>query len=171
MKSEDYELMKAYSKISSKYSKLKTKPWKDFQSYLSYLENKFILPKSGILLDIGSGNGRNLILFQEKNFNLIASDLSFSLLKSFVPLPAQEVQILNNDMRYLPLKKNIADFVLLIATIHHLSKKKDMQKVLDEITFILKNEGFLILSCWRRWKPSTRIKMIADLLLFPLKKI
>ena len=170
VKSEDYELMKAYSEITSKYSMLKTKPWKDLQSYLSSLENKFTLPSSGILLDIGSGNGRNLILFQEKNYHLIASDLSFSLLSSLVPLPAQKIQILNNDMRLLPLKKKIADFVILIASIHHLRKKKDMQKVLDEITFIIKNEGYLILSCWRRWKPGTRKKMVIDLLLFPFKK-
>lgn len=171
VKSEEYELMKAYSEISSKYSKLKTKPWKDFQTYLSSLENKFTLPKSGIVLDVGCGNGRNLILFQEKNYNLIASDLSFSLLSSLIPLPAQKTQIVNNDMRLLPLKKNISDFVLLIASIHHLRKKKDMLKVLDEITFILKKEGYLILSCWRRWKPSTRRKMVIDLLLFPFKKI
>ena len=171
VKSEEYELMKAYSEISLKYSKLKTKPWKDFQSYLSSLEDKFVLPKSGIILDIGSGNGRNLILFQEKNYNLIASDLSFSLLSSLVSLPAQKTQIVNNDMRILPLKKKIADFVLLIASIHHLRRKKDMLRVLNEITFVLKNEGYLILSCWRRWKQSTRKNMLIDLLLFPFKKI
>lgn len=171
VKSEEYELMKAYSEISSRYSKLKTKPWKDFQAYLSSLEEKIVLPKSGILLDVGSGNGRNLILFQKEDYNLIASDLSFSLLSSLVPLPAQKTQIVNNDMRLQPFKKNSTDFVLLIASIHHLRKKKDMIKALDEIGLILKNEGYLIMSCWRRWKRSTRTKMIMDLLLFPFKKI
>ena len=171
VKSEEYELMKAYKDISPKYSRLKTKPWKDFQTYLSSLEDKFILPSSGILLDIGSGNGRNLILFQDKNFHLIASDLSFSLLRARIPLPPQKSQTVNNDMRNLPFKKGVADFALLIASLHHLSKTKDILKVLDEITSILKNGGYLILSCWRRWKSNTRKKMIVDLLLFPIKKI
>ena len=163
--------MKAYNDISSKYSMVKTKPWKDFQSYLSFLEDKFNLPSSGILLDIGSGNGRNLILFQEDNFHLIASDLSYSLLKSLVQIPTQKIQSINNDMRVLPMKKKIADFVLLIASLHHLRKTKDMLKVLEEISLILKDDGYLILSCWRRWKPSSRNKMLADLFLFPFKKI
>ncbi len=171
VKSEEKKLMEAYKKISSKYTKLKTKPWKDFQSYLSFLESRFPIPSSGILLDLGSGNGRNLILFKDKPLHMIASDLSFPLLNALVPLPSQKVHTINNDMRFLPLKQGSSDLILLIAAIHHLRKKEDMIKVLNDVSLILKNDGYLILSCWRRWKKDTRKKMIRDLLMFSIRKL
>jgi len=166
-----YNLMEEYRKISSRYSVLKKKPWKDFQSYISYLKTKFQLPSSGILIDIGSGNGRNLELFKDQDLQMVASDLSLELLQTMIPLPSHKIYIANNDMRFLPIKHNSADFVICIATIHHLENEKEVIKALEEIASILKQNGLIILSCWRRWKPDTIHKMLLDLVRLPYKKL
>ncbi len=163
-------LLEAYKIIAKRYSQLKKKPWKDFLSYYTYLNDKFNLPKSGTLVDVGSGNGRNLLVFKEQAWHFIASDFSFELLKVLVPIEKGKISLINNDMRNIPLRKNTANFVLCIASIHHLYNENDVVRTLNNITDITKKDGFIIISCWRRWKKGSKVRMISDLLLYPIKK-
>ena len=169
-KHNESTLVEAYKIIAKRYSQLKKNPWKDFLSYYTYLNEKFNLPKSGTLVDVGSGNGRNLLVFKEQSWHFIASDFSFELLKVLVPIEKGKISLINNDMRNIPLRENIADFVLCIASIHHLYNEDDVIRTLNNITDITKKEGYAIISCWRRWKRGSKIRMIFDLLLYPIKK-
>ena len=166
----DEELIEAYSKISPKYSRLKTRPWKDFQQYLSFVRQKFQIPTSGIMLDIGTGNCRNLLLFEDQEWEHIASDITFELLNNSVSLSNNVVHLVNNDMKVLSLRKNSVDFAICIASLHHLRSNAEVVRVLSNIKEILQNEKLLIISCWRRWKKGTRKKMIKDLLFYLFKK-
>ena len=169
-KHSESTLVEAYKIISKRYSQLKKKPWKDFLSYYTYLNDKFDLPNSGTLVDIGSGNGRNLLVFKEQAWHFIASDFSFELLTVLVPIEKGKISVINNDMRYIPLRENIANFVLCIATIHHLYKEEDVVRTLNNIADLTRKDGFVIISCWRRWKKGSKARMIFDLLLYPIKK-
>ncbi|MHA2254515.1 MAG: hypothetical protein ACXAAM_00390 [Candidatus Heimdallarchaeaceae archaeon] len=51
--------MEEYRKITPKYIEVKSKPWRDFQQYLINIGKQYSLPCDGILVDIGTGNGRN----------------------------------------------------------------------------------------------------------------
>ena len=166
----DSELIDAYRKISSKYSALKKKPWKDFRIYLESTKKKHLLPSEGILLDVGSGNARNLLLFKDQSWQHIATDISFELLKSSVDLGSNILFTINSDAKSIPLRKNSIDFSLCIATIHHFRNEKEVLYVLKNISEILKEESFLIISCWRKWKKGTRKKMLTDLLLFCFRR-
>ena len=167
----DYELVEAYRKISPKYTSLKKKPWKDFQDYIVLVKQNFSLPTSGILLDIGTGNCRNLLLFEEQKWEHIASDISFELLKNAISTEKNIIYPLNNDMKAFPLKENFADFAICIATLHHLRNSKEVVKVLRDVSAILKKNTYLIVSCWRRWKKGSRREMLKDLLIYPYNKL
>ena len=167
----DGNLAEAYRTVSQRYSQLKTKPWKDFLTYHTLVRDEFNLPMSGTLIDIGSGNGRNLLIFKEQDWHFLASDFSLELLKMLVSLPKEKISIINSDMRNIPLKENIADFVLCIAAIHHLHNENDIINTLNNIANLTKNKGFVIISCWRRWKKGSRIRILIDLLLYPIKKV
>ncbi|MFW9851534.1 MAG: class I SAM-dependent methyltransferase [Candidatus Thorarchaeota archaeon] len=170
-KYNESNLIEAYQIIAKRYSQLKKKPWKDFLSYYTYLNENFNLPESGILVDLGSGNGRNLLVFTEQSWHFIASDFSFELLKVLVPIEKERISLINNDMRKIPLRENSVNFVLCIASIHHLYKEEDVVKTLNNIADITKKDGFVIISCWRRWKKGSKNRMVIDLLLYPIKKI
>jgi SAM-dependent methyltransferase len=163
--------MEEYRKIAPKYSEVKRKPWKDFHNYLIKIRELHSLPSQGILMDIGTGNGRNLDLFKDQEWHLLASDLSLDLLNNLVDLPTQKLHILNNDMRRIPIRKNTVDMVLCIATAHHLEKKEETIDAMRNISVVLNSKGYIILSFWRRWKPDTRRRMILDIITFPVKKI
>jgi SAM-dependent methyltransferase len=167
----DNELIEAYNKISPKYTKLKTKPWRDFEQYLLSIGERYQLPQSGILLDVGSGNCRNLRLFENQEWEYIASDLSFELLNNAISLKKNRLHLINNDMKFLSIRENSIDFATCIATLHHLRDNDDVMKVLKNIKAVLKENEFLIISCWRRWKKGTINKMIKDLIFYPFKKV
>ena len=163
--------MEEYRKITPKYIEVKGKPWRDFQQYLINVGKHYSLLRDGVLVDIGTGNGRNLELFKNQEWHLFASDLSLDLLKNLVDLPIQKLHILNNDMRRIPIRKNAADLILCIATAHHLENKEETIEAVRDISTILKPKGYIILSFWRRWKPDTLKEMVVDMITFPIKKI
>ncbi|NPD87167.1 MAG: class I SAM-dependent methyltransferase [Asgard group archaeon] len=169
--SNEYSLMEEYRKITPKYVEVKNRPWRDFQQYLINIGKQHSLPYEGVLVDIGTGNGRNLELLKDQEWHFLASDLSIDLLRNLVDLPIQKLHILNNDMRRIPIRENAADLILCIATAHHLENKKETIAVLRNISNILKPKGYVILSFWRRWKPDTLKKMVFDIIAFPIKKI
>ena len=165
------ELMEAYNKIAPKYGLVKTKPWKDFKSYFTEISEKFEVSMGGIVLDVGSGNGRNLVSLKKDNWEFIASDLSQILLKNLVELPKEKTHIINNDVLLTPLKDNSIDLILCIAVLHHLPSREEVEKAIEEMYSILKDEGMVIVSCWRKWKKDTRKQMIKDLFLAGIRKL
>ena len=167
----DKELIEAYKKISSKYARVKRKPWKDFQTYMNKISKLYSLPSSGILVDIGAGNSRNLLHFNSSSMQFIATDISFELLKASVEIQTGHHFTINNDMKSLSLRSSFANLVLSIATIHHLRKKEETISCLQLQSALLKKDGYLILSCWRRWKPDTRKKLIGDFITSPIRKL
>ena len=167
----DYELVEAYNKIALKYTALKRKPWKDLQKYMLQISHKFSLPTSGIMLDVGTGNCRNLLLFEKQQWEHIGSDLSFELLSNSITLKKNRLYLINNDMRDFFLRGNCIDFALCIATLHHLRSKNEVLEVLLNIQIALKKDEYLLLSCWRRWKKGTIKRMFKDLIFYPFKKI
>ncbi len=144
----EYSLMDEYRKITPKYIQVKNRPWKDFQNYLTNIVEQHSLPERGILVDIGTGNGRNLELFKDQEWHFLALDLSFDLLRNFIELPTQKIHILNNDMKKNPIKDDAADLILCIAAAHHLKSKKELVDALNNIISILKPTGYIIFSFW-----------------------
>ena len=167
----DYELVEAYRKISPKYTNIKKKPWRDFKFYMDFIKKNFSLPTSGILLDIGAGNCRNLLFFENQKWEHIASDISLDLLKNAVMTKNNHIYKINHDMKSFPLRNYFIDMVICIAVFHHLRSNKEVLKVLQNINKVLKANKYLIISCWRRWKKGSRKMMLKDLLLYPYKKL
>ncbi len=169
--SSAYSLISAYNKIEQSYNRLKKKPWKDFIFYLNQIESKINIAEQAVVIDVGGANGRNLMEFSKYSWTFIIVDLNFNLLLNHVDIENRAISCVNNNMTELGLKNKCADILLYIATIHHLSSVLEVKKAFSEIKRIMKNDGFAIVSVWRRWKKDTILKMLGDLLIWPLKKI
>lgn len=107
---------------------------------MSLLYKKFLekLPnKSGKILDLGCGSGRDSKFFKDIGFEVVAMDLSEELSKKASEYIGQEVIV--KDMRELDFQDEFIG-VWACASILHLPIK-DIEIVLEKIFKSLKNDG------------------------------
>lgn len=119
------------------------------QKNLEYLDptelDRFIsyLPKSGSILDVGCGNGRDANYLQANGFTVIATDLSRQLLKEAKKLyPGLQTQQM--DMRRLSFDESTFDGVLANASLLHL-EKQDVPLTLSGFNRVLKQDGMCLI--------------------------
>lgn len=106
------------------------------------------VPRSGILLDLGCGEGRNSIYLSRIGYRVIGLDLSSKALKVLMAnLFEEEVRGtgITGDARNLPFKSESVDGVLAHHLFDHLDQSA-FQQAQAEVLRILKPGGVLLLS-------------------------
>ena len=99
-----------YSKISSDFNVTRAYNWKAVKEFL----NKMNVDSSGI--DIGCGNGRNILFRPE--LRLIGIDKCEELVEV---CREKKLKVIKGDALAIPFKKNSFDYAMSIAVFHHLS--------------------------------------------------
>ncbi len=135
--------------IAESYSRRRQMPWKDVKWFLDRIIWK---PKSKVL-DIGCGTGRELMYLskrkKDKKLKLCGVDLSKNMLEKAKQASKKldiKLSLKKADItKKLPYKKNSFDYVISVATLHHLTKKQ-AKELLNEIYKILKPKGKLFIS-------------------------
>ena len=156
-KSED-----TWNAIAHSFNSTRRKTWKECIDFIN------TLPKSSIVADIGSGNGRHLIPCAKQCKKVIGLDVSNELLriveKKIIENKFRNVELIHSDAVNTPLKSNYVDAVLFIATLHNIPERYRRIKSLKEINRILKPGGKSIISVWSRWQDKFRQHFIKQLL-------
>jgi len=134
---------------------LSTNPSEDLQKFISWLERlhgrKYLNPLASVI-DLGCGNGRNLI-YLSQNFGMrgIGIDLSKQAIaqaKSLsVELPIQ--YIVESIANPLPIADTSQTLVLDMMTSHFLNNA-ERAKLLKEIKRVLRSDGWLFLKTFLR---------------------
>ncbi|MDH5401091.1 MAG: class I SAM-dependent methyltransferase [Candidatus Heimdallarchaeota archaeon] len=146
------ELRTAYKDISSSYLKRKIVPWKDLVLFLDSLN----LKEFSVILDVGSGNGRNIGVIQ--GTIRIAFDLSYELLLGYCgPDDGQKVAGAGPNF---PFRRNSIDIILAIAVIHHGRTDQIRLQFIKQMNSLLKENSEVIISVWRKWRPEMRFKIL-----------
>jgi SAM-dependent methyltransferase len=165
--------MKNYSfnNIAKDYHSKRKKPWRPLQFFLQFLKNKGY-PFRGKVLDLGCANGRNFKIMNKPPNKLIGIDISLNLLKiaksnlkdidHFSGSESKFFQLIQGDIVNLPIREKSIDTIYSIATIHHIMKKSERKKVFIQMHEILKKNGKLILTVWRKWQIKLRDYFIWD---------
>jgi len=161
----------SYDFFAKDYHNKRRYHWRDLESFLRELNDKAIY-FNGYNLDLGCANGRNFNLFLHSNSKLIGIDNSIELLRlarerlkkpnnnpKFNP---KSISLVLSDIKALPLRPNAITNVFSIATIHHIKKNNQRSYVLSQIYNIMKNNGFLVLTVWRRYQKKYRFYFIKD---------
>ena len=148
-KSED-----TWNAIAKSFDSTRRKPWKECIDFIKEL------PRSSIVADIGCGNGRHLIPSAKHCKKVIGVDVSNELLK-IVQKKINDNKILNvelihSDAVKIPLKDNMIDAALYIATLHNIPQRYRRVKSLSEINRVLKKDGKALISVWSRWQDKFR---------------
>ena len=135
-----------WNSLAEQWDRFRSKP---FPKTIFYLSKNW---EKGKILDVGCGNGRNLIPFAEKNFTCEGVDFSIEMLNhaksKFKKLNLKSKFHVAN-MIDLPFKDNSFDYLICIASFHHLNKI-DQQKTLLEFKRILKSNGKIYITTWNK---------------------
>ncbi|MCL6501014.1 MAG: class I SAM-dependent methyltransferase, partial [Candidatus Pacearchaeota archaeon] len=119
--------------------------------------------KKGKILEIGCGNCRNLKTFALAGFDCHGIDFSKEMLKyakEYCEKHCFKVKLKRARAEELPFKSNSFDYVLSIATLHHL-KKKEQIKAVKEMWRVLKSEGIALVAVWNKRNKKPRERYIS----------
>ena len=115
---ERLHVHQVYEEIADHFSETRHKPWPQVMDFLS----QKLLPGS-FLVDVGCGNGKYLGHFKAKNNAVFELGIDYSRNLLECAKQNKQIQGLRSDMLTIPLKDGVADVVINIAVIHHLSTK------------------------------------------------
>ncbi len=139
----------AYEEISQTYRR--GSAWIEL---LSNLENG-----GKTVLDAGCGSGLHSIYLAQRGFYVIGLDISYGMVKRLTKTASRKkltayIDVVTGDMRCLPFRDRLFDYVIAIASIHHVPLHKERIRVIEEFHRILKKRGVLIVSVWSLLQPS-----------------
>lgn len=106
------------------------------------------VPRNGLILDLGCGEGRNSLYLSQVGFNIIGLDLSFkaaSVMKNNFFEESLKGYILTGDARKLPLMPESVDGILAHHLFDHLDRH-GFQLAINESLRVLKPDGVLLLT-------------------------
>ena len=139
---ESYDLIAKYFAVTRVFT------WKWTDNFINTLANNCII------LDIGSGNGRNSNYY---NHIVFCIDISNEQLKmnNF-----KNNLSIHTNMISIPFKNNSFDSILSIASFHHLKTIEERHSCLKEMNRVLNKNGNILLSIWSINQPKKTKKNI-----------
>jgi alkylated DNA repair protein alkB family protein 8 len=149
----------SYDKIAKYFANTRVFTWLWTDNFINSLD------KNSLILDIGSGNGRNTKYQKHLIFGL---DISLEQLKMGINVSNVNNGInvsnesngsnttisIQGNMIILPFKSNSFDAILSIASFHHLSTIEERHNCLQEMKRILVSNGKMLLSVWSIHQPA-----------------
>lgn len=129
----------------------KNRPWEALINEITELKDR----QSGILCDVGTGNGRNML---ELNQTLtLALDISFKLLSRYIA--SSDHQRILGALPKLPIRRKSVSDILSVAVLHHLRTEEQRRAAVEDLRRINQLLGTLTLTVWRKWRPSNAKKI------------
>lgn len=145
-------IMDAYTKIAEDYDRFRRKPFKEVELFLSK-------PRT-LILDIGTGNGRNLLIRGEVFKRAVGIDLCRSMLNLARKNLHEhglwsKVSLVLADATSLPFRECVFDACVNTAVLHHVSSS-ELGKAINDAVRVLKIGGELLCSVWDKREIETR---------------
>ena len=126
------------------------KPWKTYVVKRIPAVEKFLENKTGKIIDLGCGTGRNLIPNPNIEYTAIDfSDGQLQQLKKHIKTNNINATILKAEANNLhEIKDNTFDYGLFIATLHCIDTKEERKQSLQELFRVLKPKAKAIITVW-----------------------
>ncbi len=152
-----------YNQIAKHFARTRQHPWPETAKFIQDQASLLISKgddgtgKPPLLLDLGSGNGRNSLFARELGFSVLALDFSRELLtiqreisrelKPQVP-GSPVIETVEADLLALPLADSSVDSTLGVAVLHHLESRERRLWALRECLRVLKPGGRALFTVW-----------------------
>ena len=147
---EHAEQQRIWGQIAEGWTNWRSKPIKEAEELAAEW-------KPGRILDIGCGNGRNLLPFARKNFDSSGTDFSakmIALAKGLFTKAGLEAKFEVAGATELPYPSETFDYCLNIAILHHVKGQTGRSKALSEIHRVLKSNGKALIMVWNKESPK-----------------
>jgi SAM-dependent methyltransferase len=132
-----------YNQISDEFDRTRITVWPNVKNFLdSILENSLVL-------DAGCGNGKNILY--RKDLNFIGIDISS---KQVDICKKKGLNVFEGDIRNLLFKNNTFNYIICIATYHHLDNDIDRATALNELYRVLKTKGKILITVLAMEQPE-----------------
>lgn len=138
---EEQYVKNTYNSISDNFSHTRYKIWHDTKIFLDEL------PSNSSVLEVGCGNGKNMMYREDLNFTGI--DNSENLVEI---CKKKNLNVSLNCMTNLPFEKNTFDYTICIASLHHLETFERRQIALNEMIRVTKKK--ILITLWNSVKRS-----------------
>lgn len=141
-----------------KYNKIYNNNWGDEPNKLLLKVVNLVKAKSEFL-DLGCGQGRDSLFMLQKGFKVTAIDKSkkdIKIIKEFIQtnnLPISKIDLFCKDIKNFKIEKNKYTIINAFNSLHFLLKK-DALKFIEEIKKNIKDDGYIIISCFKAGNPS-----------------
>lgn len=119
--------------------------------------------------DIGSGPGHNAIALLEalNSSRAVVLDISFNMVYQALRRARRKgfswrILAVEADMTNLPFRNSIFDFLLYIASIHHLPIRRLRLRALEEAYRVLRKRGKLLITVWARYQLYFLPKIVSN---------
>ncbi|MBN2239988.1 MAG: class I SAM-dependent methyltransferase [Dehalococcoidales bacterium] len=125
--------------------------WSIFRPELERLAERW---EKGSLINIGCGHGPDFLPFKD-SFSLSGVDFSRQMLvhaRKYAEKFEYPVNLVQADIRSLPLPDNSFDNAIAVATYHHIKSADDRLAALKELYRVLKPGGEAFITFWNRWQ-------------------
>lgn len=132
-----------YNKIARDFDKTRYSIWNCVADFLN------IFKSNSLILDIGCGNGKNMLSKTDLQFKGI--DLSEELVKICIN---KGLDVTEADMTSIPFSDNTFDGFMAVASYHHLSTDESRTQALNEMYRILKPNGLGLIVVWAMEQPD-----------------
>jgi ubiquinone/menaquinone biosynthesis C-methylase UbiE len=139
-----------YEIISKEFSETRAYVWKCIKDFTELIKIKN--ENIPTILEIGCGNGKNMhYLLNNISCNLIGIDTC----QNFIDLCiSSKLNVKKNNITNLDFNDNTFDYILCIATFHHLLSDTDKNKGMKEIIRVMKSGAIGIITCWSTEQPE-----------------
>lgn len=136
-----------YNNFAKEFDRTRYSIWTQVKLFLDSLD------KDSINLDLGCGNGKNMLYKPELIF--VGIDISTELVDI---CKSKKLNVIEGSILDLPFDDNQFDNIICIAVYHHLDNDKDRLIALNEMYRVLKPKGKILLSVWSMNQDGLKFK-------------
>ena len=126
-----------YNNIATDFNRTRYKVWPCVANFLDKFKS------NDKILDIGCGNGKNMLY--RTDLNVKGIDLSEEFIKI---CKNKKLDVELSNMTQIKLSDLTFDGIMTIASYHHLNNDIDRKKALDEMYRLLKHDGLCCITVW-----------------------
>ena len=126
-----------YQIISRHFDTTRSYLWKGVKDFLDSI------PRYSFIVEVGSGNGKNLLRRPD------CINIGIDLCPNFSTITKEKgIESITANNLSIPIKSNSIDVVLSVAVIHHLSTHERRLECIKELIRIIKPNGTLFIQVW-----------------------